>query len=151
MDRHWYHRFLDGAVAHGRTVEDWLRAATGTDVFSLASGIKQASGIPLTKQPDGLWPWAVGLFVRERKLRSQHRINLFYGGFFVAFATLTTVFYMHATKPAGSRPSPPSSAQAATAPASPGTVRPPVPAEPSKRELLGATSADPTVLGTGPR
>jgi len=55
MDRHWYHRFLDGAVAHGRTIEDWLRAATGTDVFSLASGIKQASGIPLAKQPQGLW------------------------------------------------------------------------------------------------
>ncbi len=47
MDRHWYHRFLDGAVAHGQGIEDWLCTATGTEVFSLASGIKEASGIHL--------------------------------------------------------------------------------------------------------
>jgi hypothetical protein len=99
MDRHWYHRFLDGAVAHGQSIEEWLCMATGTKVFSLATGIKQASGIPLAKQPKGLWPWLVGLFVTERKLRSHHRINLFYWGFALAFAVLTVVFYMHAAKP----------------------------------------------------
>ena len=140
MDRHWYHRFLDGAVAHGRSIEDWLRTATGTEEFSLASGIKQASGISLAKQPDGLWGRVVGLLVRERKLRSQHRINLFYGGFFVAFAVLTVVFYMHATKPSSSLPSP--SAQAALVPAAPRAARPAVAADPGKPPQ-GAVGGDP--------
>jgi len=83
MDRHWYHRFLEAAVDHGRAVEGWLRTATGTEVFSLASGIKQASGIPL---------------LRDRKLRSRHRLDLFYGGFWLAFAVLFAVFYAHSTK-----------------------------------------------------
>ena len=55
MDRHWYHRFLDGAVAHGQSIEAWLRTATGTEVFSLASEIRQASGIPLASQREGVW------------------------------------------------------------------------------------------------
>ncbi len=41
----------------------------------------------------------MGLFVNERKLRSHHRINLFYGGFALAFAVLTVVFYRHAARP----------------------------------------------------
>jgi hypothetical protein len=131
MDRHWYHRFLDGAVAHGRSIEDWLLIATGTEVFSLASGIKQASGIPLG---------------RERKLRSQHRINLFYGGFFVAFAALTVVFYMHVTKPG--RP-PSANVQAAPTPVAPPSVLPAVAPDTAKAtELQGGTGTDPRGVGT---
>jgi hypothetical protein len=125
MDRHWYHRFLDGAVAHGRSIEDWLRTATGTEVFSLASGIKQASGIPLAKQRHGLWPWVVGLFVKERKLRSHHRINLFYGGFALAFGVLTVAFYMHAAEPGvASNPAQLNAQTAASPPVTPRAIPP---------------------------
>jgi len=99
MDRHWYHRFLDSAVEHGRVIEHWLSTATGTEVFSLASGIKKASGIPLARRTEGLWSSVVAVFVKERKLRSHHRINVFYGGFALAFAVLAAVFYMHAAQP----------------------------------------------------
>jgi hypothetical protein len=99
MDRHWYHRYLDAAVEHGRRIENWLIGATGTQVFSLATGIKKASGIHLAKQPQGLWRWCVGLFVKKHELRSHHRINLFYGAFMLAFAGLTTAFYLHTAKP----------------------------------------------------
>jgi len=95
MDRHWYHRFLDSAVEHGRGIEAWLRASTGTDIFSLASEIKQASGIPI---------------VPKRKLRSRHRIDLFYGGFAVAFAVLIVAFYRHAPKTAAPPERPPATA-----------------------------------------
>jgi hypothetical protein len=99
MDRHWYHRYLDGAVKHGQAIEEWLRTVTGTEVFSLASGIKQASGIPLSKRREGVWPWLVGRFVKEGRLRSHHRINLFYWSFMGAFALLTWAFYTHTGKP----------------------------------------------------
>jgi hypothetical protein len=85
MDRHWYHRFLDSAVEHGRGIEAWLRASTGTDIFSLASGIKKASAIPIAP---------------KRRLHSRHRIDLFYGVFAVAFAVLIVAFYLHAPKAA---------------------------------------------------
>ena len=152
MDRHWYHRFLDGAVEHGRRVEAWLCEATGTEVFSLASGIKQSSGIPLAKQREGLWPWLVGLFVKGRKLRSHHRINLFYGGFALAFAVLTVVFYMHAAKPVAATTHPqvmtpgalPSATSAKTL-AVPVTEPPPTPAVYQERD----TSSEGPVCGDG--
>lgn len=133
MDRHWYHRFLDASVAHGKSIEDWLRTATGTDVFSLASGIKQSSGIPLAEHPEGLRAWVVSLFVKERKLRSHHRINLFYGGFFLAFAVLAVVFYMHATKP-GMPSNPPTAASPVTprAAQAPTDERPAAPSRPDR-------------------
>jgi hypothetical protein len=82
----------------GREVEAWLEQATGTQVFSLTGGIKMASGIPIAPEAKGPWAWSVGLFVKERKLRSHHRIDIFYGVFGLAFLVLSIVFYAHATK-----------------------------------------------------
>lgn len=88
MDRLWYHRFLDAAGEHARRVEEWLGAATGTHVFNLAGGIKKKSAIQLAKC----------------KLRSHHRIDIFYGAFAVASAVLAVVFYCHAGLPRDNRP-----------------------------------------------
>jgi len=82
MDRFWYHRFLEAAGAQAGKAEQWLSAATGTgtNVFNLAGEIKDASSVVL---------WKV-------KIRSKHRIDIFYGAFVViagilALALLTYV------------------------------------------------------------
>jgi hypothetical protein len=48
--------------------------------------------------PTRTCPPIAGLFVTGGKLRSHNRINVFYGGFALAFAALTVVFYLHAPK-----------------------------------------------------
>jgi hypothetical protein len=77
MDRWWYHRYLNSAVDQGRRVEGWLAEHTGTPVFGLAGEIKTGS------------PVQIG----GRKLRSPHRIDLFYGGFLALFVVLAVVFF----------------------------------------------------------
>ena len=47
MDRWWYHRYLDSAVAHGRKIEAALGTSLDSDVFALTGGIKAGSPIPL--------------------------------------------------------------------------------------------------------
>jgi hypothetical protein len=97
MDRLWYHRFLDAATEHARNLETWLRAATGTEdwVFNLAGGIKEKSGISLASKV-GWWSRLIGRFYKGGKLRSRHRIDIFYAAFLIASGVLVFVFYRHA-------------------------------------------------------
>ncbi|HVO19963.1 MAG TPA: hypothetical protein VMU15_11945 [Anaeromyxobacter sp.] len=90
MDRWWYHRFLEGAGEHAGVAEVWLAAATGTGthLFNLSETIKQKSGISIGKH----------------KIRSKHRIDLFYAAVAVAAAVLAVVFYWHSGPPKESKP-----------------------------------------------
>jgi phosphoglycolate phosphatase-like HAD superfamily hydrolase len=62
MDRHWYHNLLLGSVTHGLKIEK--RYSTRLPELGLATAIGAAS------------PTIVG----RRKIRSSHKLDIFYGG-----------------------------------------------------------------------
>jgi hypothetical protein len=103
MDRHWYHRYLQSAVEQGGHIESFLYGATGAPVFGLTAGIKAGSGIPLyegapEKAPRERWRtrcWRgiARRLVKDGKIRSHHRINIFYGIVALGLCLLSVFYY----------------------------------------------------------
>lgn len=76
MDRHWYHRLLRGAVAHGIKVEEAL--AERLPIIGLTGSIAYVS--PMTV-------WGV-------KTHARHRLDIFYGiiGLLLLAAAIVALF-----------------------------------------------------------
>jgi hypothetical protein len=82
MDRWWYHRLLKGAVDHGSKIEAALRAYVPE--IDLGGEIGRASAV----------------HVGTRKIRSDHKMDIFYGAIVVILILAATTAFVQPPKSA---------------------------------------------------
>ena len=77
MDCHWYHRLLNGAVRHGKFIEDRLRPVLPE--VCLTDSIAEESPTKIWRFLPKNFPWILHWLWKNREMHSTHKMNLFYG------------------------------------------------------------------------